>query len=108
MRVVVFHLRSDASRDVRYAASCGEVVPLVNFDAVAVLEADSLGAAFEASNHVHGDWTKVEGVKLLTLRPLRSTSVGDLLETPEGCYVVGRCNFSRVNNLKALMAEAML
>ena len=107
MRVTVFHLRSDASRDVRWAVSCGEVAPLVNFDAVAVLEVPSLGDAFEASQHIDSDWSKADGVKMLTLQSPRSTSVGDLLETPEGVYVVAPNGFSKVD-LRALVIEAML
>ncbi len=102
MRVKVFHLRSSAPRDVRDAASRGAGVAFTHYDGVAILEVPSLDAAFEASNHVHSDWTKAQGVRMLTECGARSTSVGDMLEAPDGLFVVAPVGFVKVEETVAL------
>lgn len=96
MRVKVFHLRDDTPREVRLDAMAGKSVAWMHFRPVAMLaDVPSLDAAFEATNHIDSDWTKGDGVVMLPSGPARSTSVGDMMETEDGLFVVAPAGFVR-------------
>lgn len=47
---------------------------------------ESLETAFRLTNHIDSDWTKNDGVQVLACEPLRSTSVGDVVELDNGFW----------------------
>jgi hypothetical protein len=68
-----------------------------SFHPVAEVHGDSLGVAFERTNHIHDAWWKNEDVILI--RESRSTSVGDRMTdlTTNKTYVVDLIGFKEVN-----------
>jgi hypothetical protein len=65
------------------------------FFPVAIVEAEGLEEAWEATQHIHSDWTDGPKVKkILGSKALRSSMVGDLFETPDGTFVVAGCGFT--------------
>jgi hypothetical protein len=49
-----------------------------DYELVAEVESDELEVVYEFTNHIHQEWWKNEGVKLV--KESRSTSVGDVVE----------------------------
>ncbi len=95
MLVKLFHVRyRDVDRESTIAAMQGKSLAFHHYEPVAFLEVASLGEAFEVSNHINSDWTENrQVVQLLGGKQLRSTSVGDMLETSEGLFVVAPLGF---------------
>lgn len=62
-----------------------------DYKLVAEVECDALGETFELTNHIHQEWWKNDGVKLIN--ESRSTSVGDVVVDENGtvylCESVG-------------------
>jgi len=56
-----------------------------DYDKVAVVEADDVEEVFAMTNHIDHPWTDNDGVvELPAGRQVRSTSVGDVVVTPDG------------------------
>ena len=56
------------------------------YEKVAAVSSENLGDTFRISNHIDASWTKnPEVIELFTKTP-RSTSVGDVVEDPEGNF----------------------
>lgn len=51
-----------------------------DYKEVAIVEAPAAGAVFGLTNHIDRSWTLNEGIELKTTDPVRSTSVGDVIE----------------------------
>lgn len=96
MKVKVYHTLPDLDRKTRFLAGDGGSLSLQSYKAVAIVEVADLEEAFEATNHIRSSWEKgPKVVQMLSSTPVRSTSVGDLLETSEGRFVVSPTGFSQ-------------
>ena len=54
------------------------------YDRVAIVEAQNRDDVFRIGNHIDSDWTKNPEVIQCFKRPVRSTSVGDVVEDENG------------------------
>jgi len=73
-----------------------EAVKMGLYEKVAHVTVPGKDAAFQLTNHIEDSWTNNEGVSVYKELP-RSTSVGDLLITDEGNFVVAGCGFKEVD-----------
>ena len=94
MRYEVWH------HDVRAESRNFNFTPLAvsewpeHYDHVATVEAGDLEDVFRLTNSMHVGWWLNEGV-VAHNGPTRSTSVGDVVESPDGRFVVDRFGFKR-------------
>lgn len=94
-RFTVYHVMPEFTRDGYFA-----LLPLDHYTLVATVEAPELGAVFQFTNHIDGNWTdNPEVVELFMLKDrTRSTSVGDLVSDELGdFYRVEGCGWSKVD-----------
>ena len=95
MRMYVFHKKHSDFFTVP------DTVDLAEYDLVARVEADELEDAYRLTNNI--DWSWTENPEVLWHKPLskeragiRSTSVGDVICTAEGLFVVDRVGFKEL------------
>jgi len=100
MRVKVFFVRDDAGREARMAAMGGAGLMFCQYESVAVVEVECLGAAFEATQNFDAPWSSRAGTEMLIERGVRSSCVGDMFETPDGLFVVQPCGFARHEDVR--------
>jgi hypothetical protein len=122
MKVKVFHV-SDVDQGIRVDAMIyGKVAPLAYYVHVATLDvevpvADNVGEgteeallthvledAFDRTNNICEPWVKNPNMEVF-VGSARSTSVGDMIETPEGKYVVKGMGFKKYEDCLAEQAQ---
>lgn len=95
MKTYVWHVKRDLVGKSGYSLASewnigrAELVFPEHYELVAMVEADGdLEAAFELTNHIHGDWTQNPGVTMHRPGPQRSTSVGDVMQNGARYFIV--------------------
>lgn len=107
MKVRVFHVRDDSLRDERWAAHAGKSLPMTRYQHVATIEVEDLYQAFELTNNGSGgyaqpNWLSREGVEPVAFSRVRSTSVGDIMETEDGRrHIVQGCGYKLYEEAEA-------
>lgn len=67
-----------------------------DFKLVAIVEAEQVEATYQLTNHIDRQWQDNDGVTYAAEGPQRSTSVGDVVESEAGFYVVAPVGFRQV------------
>lgn len=68
------------------------------YEHVADVDSNNMDRAYQLTNHINQSWTLNDDVEAIKEK-VRSTSVGDLLFTEDGIYVVATFGFDLVRKL---------
>ena len=68
-----------------------------NYQLVAEVEAAGLAEVFRLTNHIDYDWIENAGVRLCSSRPVRSTSVGDVITLGDSAWLVTGSGFVQLH-----------
>lgn len=85
---------------IKYALDNKTVIKDIIVSYVATIPTGSPEEAYRLTNHINTDWDKNPDIKVssaLTGKPVRSTSVGDILTHENECLIVDFCGFRELS-----------